>query len=101
MKTLLEISDLSLFYQTKTAEIKAVDNLSLTVSSGEFVAIIGRSGCGKTSILSVIAGLLPYEGKVSVSGRDNFVKAEVMPTREYKKISTKKRGYGKSPESAY
>ena len=69
MKTLLEISDLSLFYQTKTAEIKAVDNLSLTVSSGEFVAIIGRSGCGKTSILSVIAGLLPYEGKVSVSGK--------------------------------
>lgn len=41
------------------------------------------------------------KGKVSVSGRDNFVKAEIMPTREYKKISTKKRGYGKSPESAY
>lgn len=69
MKTLLEITNLSLFYQTATAEIKAVDSLNLSVSSGEFVAIIGRSGCGKTSILSVIAGLLPYEGEVKVLGK--------------------------------
>lgn len=69
MKTLLEITNLSLFYQTETAEIKAVDSLNLSVTSGEFVAIIGRSGCGKTSILSVIAGLLPYEGEVKVLGK--------------------------------
>jgi len=69
MKTLLEIRDLTLFYQTAKAEIKAIDRLNLDVYDGEFVAIIGRSGCGKTSILSVVAGLLPYEGKVSVLGK--------------------------------
>ena len=66
MKTLLELTDLSLFYQTANAEIKAIDSLNLDVYEGEFVAIIGRSGCGKTSILSVVAGLLPYEGDVKI-----------------------------------
>ena len=66
MKTLLEITNLSLFYQTANAEIKAIDSLNLDVYEGEFVAIIGRSGCGKTSILSVVAGLLPYEGDVKI-----------------------------------
>ena len=70
MRTLLEICGLSLYYQTKDAEIKAIDSLDLDVYDGEFVAIIGRSGCGKTSILSVIAGLLPYEGEVKVSGKN-------------------------------
>ena len=70
MRTLLEIRGLSLYYQTKDAEIKAIDALDLDVYDGEFVAIIGRSGCGKTSILSVIAGLLPYEGEVKVSGKN-------------------------------
>lgn len=70
MRTLLEIRGLSLYYQTKDAEIKAIDALDLDVYDGEFVAIIGRSGCGKTSILSVIAGLLPYEGEVKVSRKN-------------------------------
>lgn len=69
MENLLEINNLHLSYQTKKEEIDAVKNLSFTVSKGEFVAIIGRSGCGKTSILSVIAGLLPYEGEVSLLGK--------------------------------
>ena len=64
MELLLEIKDLSIFYQTKNAEIHAINNLSFKVNNGEFIAIIGKSGCGKTSILSAIAGLIPYEGQV-------------------------------------
>lgn len=70
MKPLLEIQNLSLYYQTPQAEIKAIADLCLTVNEGEFVAVVGKSGCGKTSILSVIAGLLPYEGHVKIDGKD-------------------------------
>lgn len=64
METLLEVQNLTIYYQTKKAEIQAINNLSFKAKKGEFVAIIGKSGCGKTSILSAIAGLIPYEGKI-------------------------------------
>lgn len=69
MKPLLEINNLTLYYQTPKAEIKAISDLCLTVNEGEFVAVVGKSGCGKTSILSVIAGLIPYEGTVKINGK--------------------------------
>lgn len=68
MKEVLEISNLSIAYQTKKTEVVAVKNLTFFANKGEFVAIIGRSGCGKTSILSALAGLLPYKGTVKVNG---------------------------------
>ena len=64
MDTLLKIQNLTIYYQTKRAEIQAINNLSFEAKKGEFIAIIGKSGCGKTSILSAIAGLIPYEGKI-------------------------------------
>ena len=64
MDTLLEINNISIYYQTKKAEIQAINNISFKVRKGEFIAIIGKSGCGKTSILSAIASLIPYEGKI-------------------------------------
>ena len=61
---ILEVKNLTIYYQTKIAEIQAINNLSFKSKKGEFIAIIGKSGCGKTSILSAIAGLIPYEGKI-------------------------------------
>jgi len=47
----------------------AVDDVSFTVSSGEFVCVVGASGSGKSTILQLLAGLLkPTEGSVSVGG---------------------------------
>jgi len=47
----------------------ALKDFSLTVYSGEFLTIIGRSGCGKTTALRLINGLItPDEGTVSVLG---------------------------------
>ncbi|RWK71206.1 MAG: ABC transporter ATP-binding protein, partial [Mesorhizobium sp.] len=47
----------------------AVQNVDLTVADGEFLAIVGPTGCGKSTILNAIAGLLkPASGTVSIDG---------------------------------
>ena len=48
----------------------ALDDVSMTVGSGEFVALLGASGCGKTTLLRAVAGLVtPTKGTVSIDGR--------------------------------
>ncbi|WP_077138308.1 ABC transporter ATP-binding protein [Flaviflexus massiliensis] len=47
----------------------AVDNVSLTVQTGEILALLGPSGCGKSSLLRGIAGLEPASGIIEVDGR--------------------------------
>lgn len=50
-------------------ELTALDQLDLTVQSGEFVSIIGPSGCGKSTLLMILAGLLdPTSGHISLDG---------------------------------
>jgi len=52
---------------------RAVEDLSLEIGAGELVAILGKTGCGKSTMFNMIAGLLdPTEGKVTVRGRDPF-----------------------------
>jgi hypothetical protein len=47
------------FASRTRAALKAVDNVSLAISSGEFVSIVGRSGCGKSTLMMMISGLMP------------------------------------------
>ena len=71
MNKLLELKNVSLTYQTKDDEIKAIENLSFSANEGEFISIIGPSGCGKTTVLSMIAGLIkPTAGKITLYGKD-------------------------------
>jgi len=54
---------------------KAVDNISLNVDKGEFVGIIGHTGCGKSTLIQIIAGLItPQEGEVLINGENIFAK---------------------------
>src|ERR1700733_3458488 len=71
----IELRDLTVrFESTSTRPLLAVDRASFAVPSGEFVSIVGISGCGKTTILNLLAGLLPEgsEGEIRVLGKSPF-----------------------------
>src|SRR5579872_6442965 len=58
-------------YRMGESLIRAVDGVTLEVRSGDFVALLGTSGSGKSSLLNLIAGLdRPTSGSVEVEGRD-------------------------------
>ena len=64
--------------------VVALDGVSLTVQRGEFVCLVGASGCGKTTLLSVVAGLdQPTSGELEVNGRTAlmFQESALLPWR--------------------
>jgi putative ABC transport system ATP-binding protein len=69
---MLELRDLVKHYRTGGEEtVRAVDGVSMSMASGEMVALYGPSGSGKTTLLLMVAALLaPTSGKVLVGGRD-------------------------------
>lgn len=68
---LLNITDLTKQFVRRGRTFAAVDHVHLSIDAGEFVAIVGRSGNGKSTLLNMIAGLLkPTEGTVSIDGQN-------------------------------
>ncbi len=64
-------------YKTGDIEVVALQGLDLTVQKGEFTAIIGNSGSGKSTFLNMIGGLdTPSAGRLRVDGRDLFKMSE-------------------------
>ena len=68
---------LALEHVTKTfasggaAEVKALDDLSLSIGGGDFVTVLGSNGAGKSTLLKAIVGLTqPETGRVTLDGRD-------------------------------
>jgi len=67
----LEIWNVSKSYPAPQGEAVIVKDFSLSLPEGEFVAIIGHSGCGKSTVLSIVAGLLDAtSGGVAIAGRE-------------------------------
>ena len=68
MSSIIEFKDISKHYSDSDFSI---DNFNLSVEKGDFVTMIGGSGCGKTTILKMINGLItPDRGSVIVNGKD-------------------------------
>ena len=66
----LDIRQLGVRYATKTGTVEALANVNLAMRDGDFVVAIGASGCGKTTLLSAIAGFLPpTEGEILLDGK--------------------------------
>ncbi|CAM4373717.1 ABC transporter ATP-binding protein [Paenibacillus alkaliterrae] len=53
----LEIENMSKVYSTKKGDFQVLQNINLSIERGEFVSLIGHSGCGKSTILNIVAGL--------------------------------------------
>ncbi len=72
---ILEVRNLHLYYRTLKGAVRAVDDVSFDMERGNTLAIVGESGCGKTSTASAILRLLPrnverYDGRVLLEGQD-------------------------------
>ena len=70
---ILKVENLTKIYGKGEMQVTALDNVSFTVSKGEFVAIVGASGSGKSTLLHLIGGVdRPTSGKVYIDGKDIF-----------------------------
>lgn len=70
---ILKVENLCKVYGKGENEVRALDNVSFSVSKGEFVAIIGPSGSGKSTLLHIIGGVdKPTSGKVYMDGCDVY-----------------------------
>ncbi len=67
----LDISGVSIDFPTPNGPFKALDNVNLKIEQGEFISLIGHSGCGKSTVLNIVAGLYnATQGGVILQGKE-------------------------------
>ena len=71
MQGYLTIEQVHMDFDTPKGTFKALDNVTLKIDKGEFVSLIGHSGCGKSTVLNIVAGLLvSTQGSVLLDGKE-------------------------------
>lgn len=71
MSHLIELKNITKKYIMGNTEVTAVDDVSVAIDAGEFVAIMGASGSGKSTMMNILGFLdLPTSGTYSIMGRD-------------------------------
>jgi NitT/TauT family transport system ATP-binding protein len=66
----IDVADVSIVFDSPKGQVIAADRVSFQIMRGEFVCLLGSSGCGKSTVLNTIAGFeTPYSGSVSVAGK--------------------------------
>ena len=74
---LLEITDLSVTYQTDTGPVMALRGANLMAQAGEVIGIVGESGCGKSTLAAAVMNLLPATAKVT-GGAVRFLGEDIL-----------------------
>jgi oligopeptide/dipeptide ABC transporter ATP-binding protein len=74
---LLEITDLSVAYQTDTGPVMALRGANLVARAGEVIGIVGESGCGKSTLAAAVMNLLPATAKVT-GGAVRFLGEDIL-----------------------
>jgi len=93
MSTILQVRDLEVQYQTPNGPAQAVNGVSFDLAAGEFLAVVGESGCGKSTMLFAIAQLLTYPaaqtgGQVLFDGVDlTTLNDEALRLRRWRDMS--------------
>ena len=68
---MIRLENVTKVFQASGGEVRALEDMTLSVDEGEFTAICGPSGCGKSTLLSLVGGLaLPTSGRVLVCDQD-------------------------------
>jgi ABC-type lipoprotein export system ATPase subunit len=79
---MLEFNNISMWFDGPKGKVTALDEVSFSVSPGEFLAVRGPSGCGKTTLLLAAGGLQrPSAGQVSLDGQDPYALSSEMRSR--------------------
>jgi len=68
MSTVLQLNDFSVQYNTSRGAVRALDSVNLDIHQKEFIAIVGESGCGKTTLGLATIGLLPPQTAIVAGG---------------------------------
>lgn len=61
---MLEINQLTIGYETENGMLKAANDINLRIEKGKIVGLVGESGCGKSTVLYSLMGLLSYPGRI-------------------------------------
>lgn len=71
MERYLDISSVGIEFKTESGPFRALQDVSLKIDKGEFISLIGHSGCGKSTVLNIVAGLYKAtEGGVILEGKE-------------------------------
>lgn len=71
MQAYLEISNVGIEFNTESGTFRALQSVNLKIAKGEFITLIGHSGCGKSTVLNILAGLhQATEGGVILDGKE-------------------------------
>jgi len=70
MATKIEIKNLRKVYETPERKVHALEDVNLNIEDGEFLCLVGLSGCGKTTLLNILAGFVEITaGNVNMDGK--------------------------------
>lgn len=83
---MLELKNVSKFFDDKSGRINILDNVSLTLPDTGFIALCGKSGCGKTTLLKMITGIInDYQGEILYDGKNIKEKSKIIKDNFYTK----------------